>query len=56
MTSSQADSGEAIPQVEVVFLLDCDNTLLDNDAVKTDMDAQLRDLLGVTIAETFRHG
>ncbi|HEX5548629.1 MAG TPA: hypothetical protein VFX24_14560, partial [Ktedonobacterales bacterium] len=53
MTSSQADSGEAIPQVEAVFLLDCDNTLLDNDAVKTDMDAQLREQLGATMAETF---
>jgi len=53
MATSQADSGEAISQAEVVFLLDCDNTLLDNDAVKTDMDAQLRELLGVTMAETF---
>ncbi len=53
MTSPQADSGEAIPRTEVVFLLDCDNTLLDNDAVKTDMDAQLRELLGATMAASF---
>lgn len=53
MTSPQAESEEAIPHSEVVFLLDCDNTLLDNDAVKADMDAQLRELLGMAMAETF---
>ncbi|MGE5334724.1 MAG: HAD family hydrolase [Nitrososphaerota archaeon] len=53
MTSPQVNTGEAIPQMEVVFLLDCDNTLLDNDTVKADMDAQLRKLLGQTMAETF---
>lgn len=46
-------SPEAIPQAEVVFLLDCDNTLLDNDAVKAEMDAQLHALLGDAMAETF---
>jgi FMN phosphatase YigB (HAD superfamily) len=53
MTSPQAGTTQGIPQVEVVFLLDCDNTLLDNDAVKADMDAQLRALLGPTMADTF---
>ena len=53
MTSPQAGAGETAPQVEVVFLLDCDNTLLDNDAVKADMDAQLRELLGAEMANTF---
>jgi hypothetical protein len=53
MTSPQADAAQAVPQWEVVFLLDCDNTLLDNDAVKADMDAQLRQLLGNEMAETF---
>ncbi len=53
MTSPQADAGASIPHVEAVFLLDCDNTLLDNDAVKADMDAQLRALLGTTMADTF---
>ncbi|HEX6541753.1 MAG TPA: hypothetical protein VF040_08370 [Ktedonobacterales bacterium] len=53
MTSSEAGTEEVIPQTEVVFLLDCDNTLLDNDTVKIDMDAQLRQLLGKTMAETF---
>lgn len=37
----------------VVFLLDCDNTLLDNDALKDDMSAQLRSLLGDALAEQF---
>jgi hypothetical protein len=39
-----------------VFILDCDNTLLDNDALKADMDAQLRALLGEELTERFwRH-
>lgn len=37
----------------VVFILDCDNTLLDNDAVKVDYDAGLRGLLGEPLAERF---
>lgn len=37
----------------VVFLLDMDNTLLDNDAVKTDMASQLKELLGDELAERF---
>jgi hypothetical protein len=53
MTSPQATSGEPAPHSEVVFILDCDNTVLDNDAVKADMDTQLHDLLGDTMAETF---
>jgi hypothetical protein len=53
MTSTWVDAGGVTSPVEVVFLLDCDNTLLDNDAVKTDMDAQLRELLGIPMAETF---
>ncbi len=53
MTSPQVTSGEPVPHSEVVFILDCDNTVLDNDAVKADMDAQLHDLLGDAMAETF---
>lgn len=34
------------PPAPIVFLLDCDNTLLDNDAVKADLDAKLGALLG----------
>ncbi len=37
----------------VVFLLDCDNTLLDNDAIKADMSAQLLALLGPTLSDRF---
>ncbi|HLY32064.1 MAG TPA: HAD family hydrolase [Ktedonobacterales bacterium] len=40
---------------QVVFVLDCDNTLLDNDALKADMDRQLHDLLGeVGVARFWR--
>ena len=53
MASPHTDGETAAPQWEVVFLLDCDNTLLDNDAVKADMDAQLRALLGPEMANTF---
>jgi FMN phosphatase YigB (HAD superfamily) len=34
------------PAQPLVFLLDCDNTLLDNDALKADLDARLGALLG----------
>jgi beta-phosphoglucomutase-like phosphatase (HAD superfamily) len=37
----------------VVFLLDCDNTLLDNDTLKADMAAQLHALLGQEMSERF---
>jgi FMN phosphatase YigB (HAD superfamily) len=37
----------------VVFILDCDNTLLDNDALKTDLDTRLRALLDVPLVERF---
>ncbi len=37
----------------VVFLLDCDNTLLDNDTLKADMAAQLHALLGQELSERF---
>jgi FMN phosphatase YigB (HAD superfamily) len=36
-----------------VFILDCDNTLLDNDAVKADYAERLRPLLGPAGAERF---
>ncbi len=37
----------------VAFILDCDNTLLDNDAVKADMDARLKALLGKPLTDRF---
>jgi hypothetical protein len=37
----------------VVFLLDCDNTLLDNDGVKDGMDARLRAILGPELTQRF---
>lgn len=33
----------------IVFLLDCDNTLLDNDALKADLDTRLGALLGAEL-------
>ena len=41
------------PRPPAVFILDCDNTLLDNDAVKSDMDAQLKALLGDALTTRF---
>lgn len=41
------------PENAAVFMLDCDNTLLDNDALKADTDARLRALLGDDLTERF---
>lgn len=38
---------------ELVFLLDVDNTLLDNDRLKTDLDARVRDIVGDSLADDF---
>ncbi len=38
---------------KIVFILDCDNTVLDNDGVKSDMDAALKRLLGIERAIRF---
>lgn len=46
MSKQQSASG-------VVFLLDCDNTLLDNDALKDDLAARLRACLGEALAARF---
>lgn len=43
----------AIQPAPVVFVLDCDNTLLDNDGVKADMDAKLHALLGEALTTRF---
>ncbi|HEX6508525.1 MAG TPA: HAD family hydrolase [Chloroflexota bacterium] len=42
---------EAVP--DIVFMLDVDNTLLDNDALKADLADRLRQLLGENAAERF---
>ena len=36
-----------------IFMLDCDNTLLDNDSLKSDLDRQLEALLGKPLLEQF---
>ncbi len=41
------------PEQPIVFLLDVDNTLLDNDAVKADLRAQLGALLGPDLNARF---
>jgi len=38
---------------DIVFLFDCDNTLLDNDRVHDDLDANLRDTFGVEEAARY---
>jgi FMN phosphatase YigB (HAD superfamily) len=41
---------------DIVFLFDCDNTLLDNDRVHEDLDAHLQDIFGAEEAATYwRH-
>ena len=46
-------SATSVGAQRVVFILDFDNTLLDNDAVKADYDTGLRALLGEALAERF---
>lgn len=41
------------PPAPIVFILDCDNTLLDNDRVKSDMDEELRRLIGDALTTRF---
>ncbi len=50
MTSNTSQSANTPP---IVFILDCDNTVLDNDAVKSEMDTRLRNLLGAALTEEF---
>jgi FMN phosphatase YigB (HAD superfamily) len=40
-------------EADLVFLFDCDNTLLDNDRVHDDLDAQLRSTLGGEAATSY---
>lgn len=49
---SAAGSASA-PRSPVVFLLDVDNTLLDNDRVTADLERHLRDEVGVECAEQY---
>jgi FMN phosphatase YigB (HAD superfamily) len=44
---------ESISMQTLVFLLDVDNTLLDNDAIKADWDEQLRREVGPTLTARF---
>ncbi|HKD75473.1 MAG TPA: hypothetical protein VKB76_08260, partial [Ktedonobacterales bacterium] len=41
------------PLPRLVCFFDCDNTLLDNDALKSDTDVRLRQALGETLTGRF---
>jgi FMN phosphatase YigB (HAD superfamily) len=41
------------PEDGIVFLFDCDNTLLDNDRVHDDLDAHLRGLFGAEAGDRY---
>jgi len=49
-TSNDSDQPINLP---VVYILDCDNTLLENDLVKAGMEAQLRAVLGDALADRY---
>jgi len=51
MTAPQPDTAPAADTL--VFFYDVDNTLLDNDRLKSEVDAQLDGLLGVAWSDTF---
>jgi FMN phosphatase YigB (HAD superfamily) len=36
-----------------IFILDCDNTLFDNDSLKSDLNARLESLLGASLLQQF---
>src|SRR5215472_19000446 len=36
-----------------IFILDCDNTMFDNDSLKSDLDARLESLLGMLLLQQF---
>ena len=47
-------SANAAPQpAPIVFILDCDNTLLDNDRVKSDMNTKLKEIVGDVLTARF---
>lgn len=48
-----ASANYAPQTAPIVFILDCDNTLLDNDRVKSDMDTKLKEIIGDTLTARF---
>ena len=52
-TTDAANPTPGQPGGPVVYILDCDNTLLDNDAMKSDMDRELHDILGDALANRY---
>jgi FMN phosphatase YigB (HAD superfamily) len=51
--SGMTDDASTEPVDPAIIILDCDNTLLDNDALKSNLDFQLRVLLGEQLLEQF---
>jgi FMN phosphatase YigB (HAD superfamily) len=47
------DDASTEPVDPAIIILDCDNTLLDNDALKSNLDIQLRALLGEQLLPQF---
>jgi FMN phosphatase YigB (HAD superfamily) len=47
------ESGREMAVRDLVFLIDLDNTVLDNDGVKKDMEARLLELMGDKLAARF---
>lgn len=52
-TTPPSGAGATGGPLPIVFLLDCDNTLLDNDALKDDLNARLDALLGPDLTRRF---
>jgi len=48
---SPLDEGDSTDPA--IFILDCDNTLIDNDSLKNDLDARLESLLGMSLLQQF---
>src|SRR5918999_416066 len=51
--AGDANGGDMATPPRLTFLIDIDNTLIDNDAAKDEMAARLRDLLGEEGTERF---
>lgn len=53
MDTGSGDSQSPAKRAELAFLLDVDNTLLDNDALKTEIGRRIEKLIGATLATRF---
>jgi FMN phosphatase YigB (HAD superfamily) len=53
MMTDPSSLGESDSNDPAIFVLDCDNTLFDNDSLKSDLDARLESLLGTVLLQQF---